>query len=188
MLYFEELEIGEVGRSTLFELVETDAVAFAQQWDPQPFHVDKAATRESVYGGLTASGCHLVCISNLLYKQFERWAIMGLLGQTFQYPTPARPGDRLTLTAAIVDRRASTSKLDRGIITVRATLKNQDGDAVLLEESTVMVQKGRLTHGDIRIADPVRSALRERTEQWRSLSLMTKDHAWLKQSIQFPIR
>ena len=141
MLYFEELEIGEVGRSAPFELVEADAVAFAQQWDPQPFHVDKVAARESIYGGLTASGCHLVCISNLLYKQFERWAIIGLLGHTFQYPTPARPGDHLTLAASIVDRRASTSKLDRGIVTVRAMLKNQDGDVVLVEESTVMVQK-----------------------------------------------
>ena len=144
MLYFEDLEIGELGMSTPFELVETETVEFAKQWDPQPFHVDKAAAKDSIYGGLTASGCHLVCISNLLYKQFERWAIIGLLAQTFQYPNPARPGDRLTLTAEIVDKRASESKPDRGIVTLWATLTNQDGAVVLLEESTVMGKKRKV--------------------------------------------
>jgi len=143
MFYFDDLEIGELGTSTSFELVETETVAFAQQWDPQPFHVDKATATGSIYGGLTASGCHLVCIANLLWKQFGRWAILGLLAQKFQYPTPARPGDHLTLIAEIVDKRASTSKPDRGILTLRATLTTQDGTAVLLEESTVMIGKKR---------------------------------------------
>ncbi len=141
MLHFEDLGIGEIGTSTAFELVETETIAFAKLWDPQPFHVDKVAAKDSIYGGLTASGCHLVCISNILYKQFGRWAILGLLGQTFQYPNPARPGDQLTLTAEIADKRVSKSKPDRGLVSLKATLTNQQGSVVLLEESTVMVQK-----------------------------------------------
>ena len=141
-LYFEDIEPGELGSSSeLFSLNAEDTVAFAKQWDPQPFHVDEDAAEGSIYGGLTASGCHLICISNLLWKQIEGPAVMGLLAQSFQFPTAAKPGDRLILRAAVLEKRASKSKPDRGIITLQATLENEAGTAVLVEDSTVMVGK-----------------------------------------------
>ena len=141
-IYFEDLETGELGISNRgFNLVAADTVAFAEEWDPQPFHVDERAARDSIYGGLTASGCHLICISNLLWKDIEAPAVMGLLSQSFQFPRAARPGDQLSLRAAVVEKRESTSKPDRGIVKLRAVLEDRQGTEVLIEESTVMVAK-----------------------------------------------
>ena len=141
-IFFEKLKVGELGTSSRdFDLVMGETVAFAEQWDPQPFHIDEQAANDSIYGGLTASGCHLICISNILWKEIEGPAVMGLLSQTFRFPRPARPGDRLKLRASIVEKRESKSKPDRGIVLLRATLEDEQGSEVLVEESTVMVAK-----------------------------------------------
>ena len=142
-IFFGNLEVGELGTSSRsFDLTATETVAFAEQWDPQPFHIDEEAAKESIYGGLTASGCHLICISNILWKEIEGPAVMGLLSQTFKFPRPARPGDRLKLRASVIEKRESKSKPDRGIVLLRATLEDEEGVEILVEESTVMVAKG----------------------------------------------
>ena len=141
-IFFENLEVGELGASRRsFDLVANEVVAFAEQWDPQPFHVDEKAAKKSIYGGLTASGCHLICISNILWKEIESPAVMGLLSQTFQFPRPARPGDRLRLRASVVEKRESKSKPDRGIVILRAILEDEEGLEILAEESTIMVAR-----------------------------------------------
>jgi len=141
-LYFEDINPGPLGVSKeWFDLIAADTVAFAQQWDPQPFHVDEDAAKQSIYGGLTASGCHLICVSNLLWKQIESPAVIGLLAQTFQFPRAARPGDRLILRAEVLEKRPSESKPDRGIVKLRAKLEDEAGSVVLIEESTVLVTK-----------------------------------------------
>ena len=151
MLFFEDVEIGM--KVTLREYVvdENEVIAFATQWDPQPFHVDRREAEASVYKGLTASGCHIMAMRTWLLHhgredvsgtQRDKLAILGALGwDELRFPNPVRPGDRLSLTRECIEKRESRSRPDRGIVQNQMTLQNQNGDVVLIHKDTIMVAK-----------------------------------------------
>ena len=81
-MYFEDLPVGwknEVGR---WKLEEADCIAFAKQWDPQPFHIDPEAASQSIYGGLTASSLQLFAVCTRLFFDFDaQVAVLAMLGK-----------------------------------------------------------------------------------------------------------
>ena len=142
MLYFEDLQVGDSAVFGPHELFEEDVIAFARQWDPQPFHVDPDAAARSPMKGLTAPSCHTFAVASLLLSRTEvPIAVIGSLRHEMEMPSPARPGDILSLRVTFADARPSESKPDRGLVTVESVLSNQAGTAVLRLRSLIVVKR-----------------------------------------------
>lgn len=143
--YFDDLKVGY--RSLVGEwLLERDeAIAFAERWDPQPFHVDEQAAMQSIYGGLTASSLHLFAIcTRLFFDHEDRIAVMAMLGKDdVRFPNPARIGDRLRYLTECVEWTPSKSKSDRGVIRLCDRLTNQAGELVMTQEVSLMIARRR---------------------------------------------
>ena len=132
--YWEDFETGE-RKSIGSVVVDMDEVIeFASRYDPQPFHVNEKAARQSIYGGLIASGWHtcsmvmrLMCDSYLLES-----ASLGSPGiENVRWLRPVRPGDTLTAYRTIEETRVSSSRPDRGIVKSLWEVDNQKGELVL---------------------------------------------------------
>jgi acyl dehydratase len=140
---FDDLEVGSRARVGTWTLGRDEVIDFARHWDPQPFHVDEEAARASIYGGLTASSLHLFAIcTRLFFDHPDRIAVLAMLGKdAIRFPSPARVGDRLVYETECIEKRPSRSKPDRGVVRLRDTLTNQDGDVVLSQEVTLLVER-----------------------------------------------
>lgn len=139
--YFDDLHIGERIVVGTWPIAQEEAVEFARRWEPQPYHVDERAARDSIYKGLTVCSLYLFAICTRLFFDYRPpLAVAGMLGKNdISLPHPARPGDTLTYTTECIDTRASRTKPDRGIITLLDTLSNQTGDVVLSQKVTLLV-------------------------------------------------
>jgi acyl dehydratase len=132
--YFEDFEPGQRVELGSHTVDEQEIVAFARQWDPQPFHVDPDAARDSVFGGLIASGWHTGAVWMRLY-------VDSLLGgsdsrgspgvEELRWLAPVRPGDTLAGRLEVLETTPSASRPDRGTVRIRGELVNQDGVVVL---------------------------------------------------------
>ncbi len=137
-LYLEDLQVGQTFVSDPVT-VSTGAIkAFAAEFDPQPFHLDEEAARDSLFEGLAASGWHTAALTmKLLVSCFPlAGGLIGAGGET-TWPRPTRPDDTLTLTVEILEITPSRSRPDRGMIRTRSTTRNQHGEAV--QVSTVRI-------------------------------------------------
>jgi acyl dehydratase len=132
-IYFEDFEVGEVHQFGSFTFTRDAIVAFARQYDPQPFHLDDEAARASIYGGLIASGWQTgaVCFRLAVDGLIGRAASLGSPGiDDLRWLKPVRPGDTITGRAEVVEVRASRSKPDRGSVRLRYEAFNQRGEQV----------------------------------------------------------
>ena len=132
-MFFEDLPLGK-RFETPAELVTEDAIlAFARQWDPQPFHIDPEAARASVFGGIIASGFHTVLVAfNLILQNFD-WSesSMGSPGMnSVRWLAPVRPVDTLQVKSEVIAAKLSQSKPDRGFVEIRNDIFNQHGEMV----------------------------------------------------------
>lgn len=132
--YFEDYVPGTTMDCGSFTMNEADIIAFAEQYDPQPFHVDPVGAKGGPFGGLIASGWHTT--SMMMRLLVEHWirpeSSLGAAGiDEIRWPKPVRPGDTLHIRATVIDARRSASKPDRGIVKTLAELTNQDGDLVM---------------------------------------------------------
>ncbi|SHE41016.1 Acyl dehydratase [Lampropedia hyalina DSM 16112] len=128
-VYLEDLAVGDIFRSAEHALDTEQIFDFARQFDPQPFHLDPQAARDSLFKGLAASGWHTAAITmKLLVASLPlSGGIIGA-GVELQWPRPTRADDRLHVVSTIRQIVPSRSKPDRGIITVECHTLNQDGD------------------------------------------------------------
>jgi len=145
--YFEDFKVGEIRRSGPYAVSKEEIVRFAREFDPQPFHLDEAAARASVFGGLTASGAHTVALQLKLihasHSDEDEAAVLAALGwDEVRFPNPVRPGDSLSLHKECIETRVSKGKPDRGIVRTRITVLNQNGEAVLTSIHTILVKRG----------------------------------------------
>ena len=143
-IHLDDFAPGQVyplGRRTLHR---DEIVAFARDWDPQPFHLDEAAAGASIYGGLIASGWHTVCVFMRLFADglLLRAAALGSPGvDELRWLRPVRPGDTLAARLEIVEVTPSRSKPDRGAVRTRCVVTNQDGDEVLTMRAVVLFRR-----------------------------------------------
>jgi acyl dehydratase len=125
--------------------VEKDRIkAFAAEFDPQPFHMDEDAARRSIFGGLAASGWHTAALTMRLLVQSELKPVGGIVGagfDEFRWPHPVRPGDELHLEIEVLDVRPSQSRPNQGVIKVKTTTKNQNGEAVQISVGNLIVPR-----------------------------------------------
>ncbi|HEV2609236.1 MAG TPA: MaoC family dehydratase [Noviherbaspirillum sp.] len=131
--YFEDFVVGrtiDIGTRTVSE---EEIIDFATKFDPQPFHVDKDAAANSIYGGIIASGWHTCSMMmRMMVDGFLREAAsMGSPGvDEVRWLKPVRGGDTLTVTTTAMETRPSASKPDRGVVVNLWQAKNQHGELV----------------------------------------------------------
>src|SRR5215213_442087 len=112
-LYLEDLHVGQVFRSGRMRVTAEDIKAFASRFDPQPFHLDEATARDSLFGGLAASGWHTAAITMRLIVDAEFQPAGGHIGariEDMRWPLPVRPGDELRVESELLEVRPSESK------------------------------------------------------------------------------
>lgn len=134
-LYFEDISVGNVWEMSTYELSKDEIVEFAERYDPQPFHLDEDAAKESIFGTLIASGWQTACIYiRLLTEGFldNTSHMAGKRVTDLQWPRPVYPGDTLTGTIEILDRSVSPSNPERGYLDYRVTGSNQADETVFL--------------------------------------------------------
>jgi acyl dehydratase len=132
--YFEDFKVGDVVEAGSRKVTKEEIVAFAREFDPQPFHTDEAAAKETIYGGLIASGWHSgSMLMRMFYEAvFRDAASMGSPGiDELRWLKPVRPGDILSFRATVVEVTPSRSKPDRGLVRSFCELLNQHGEVVM---------------------------------------------------------
>ena len=143
-LYWEDLQPGTVLELGTVSPTADEIKTFASQFDPQPFHVDEDAGRESVFGGLCASGWHTCAMAmRLTVDNFLRHSTsMGSPGlEKLSWMKPVFPGDVLTLRHRILESRPLRSKPDIGLVRSVLEMFNQLGEQVLLMEGYGMFRR-----------------------------------------------
>lgn len=142
MLYFEDFESGMTAELGGRAVTKDEIVAFAREFDPQPFHVDEEAAKRSPYGGIIASGWHTCALVQQLVVQgfVNGSASLGSPGvDEIRWLKPVRPGDTLALRFEVTETIPSRSRQDRGTIKVSYTLTNQRGEVVLTMKATGLI-------------------------------------------------
>jgi acyl dehydratase len=132
--FFDDFAVGDTFATAESEITEAMILDFARDYDPQPFHTDPVAAKESIYGGLIASGFQTLALGFRLI-----WDTGVLAGSSLGSPgfdelrwlKPVRAGDRLHVEAEVIGVAPSRSKPDRGIIRIAYRYLDQSGEAVL---------------------------------------------------------
>ena len=147
--YLEDLKAGDRFKSGTYKVTEEQIVSFAREFDPQPFHLDPAVARQTMFKGLIASGWHTAAITMRLFVQtlnFTEGAI-GLGVDELRWPNAVRPGDVLQVETEILDLRESRSKPSHGIVRIRNVTTNQRGEVVqtMFASALVLRRSDRIT-------------------------------------------
>jgi acyl dehydratase len=142
-LYLDDLAVGQVFSGGSHRVEAAEIIAFAQAFDPQPFHLDDAAARATLFGGLAASGWHTAAITMRLQVDGGLPLAGGIVGAevTVTWPKPVRPGDTLRVSTEVLEIRPSRSRPDRGMVTVRVTTLNQADEVVQTQTAKLVVPR-----------------------------------------------
>jgi acyl dehydratase len=132
--YFEDFAVGDTFELGARSLTQDQIIAFARDYDPQPFHTDPEAAKKSGFGTLIASGWQTVGVfmSLLVHGLVNDTVSLGSPGiEGIQWLKPVKPGDVLSARIRIAEAIASKSKPDRGILKTEGQLTNQSGEVVM---------------------------------------------------------
>jgi acyl dehydratase len=143
LLYFEDLNVGDRFGSGVFELRAQDITGFAGDFDPQPFHLDAEAAKQSAYQGLAASGWHTAAITMRLLVEGGPRLAHGLIvaGGQIEWRSPARPGDILHVDSQVLHLLGSRAHPDHGLVVLRVTTLTQHGDVVQTFTANLVVAR-----------------------------------------------
>jgi len=132
MLYLDDLTVGQRFVSGTHTMDAAEIAQFAARYDPQPFHMDDAAARETLFGGLVASGWHTAGTTMRLIVSGGLPLAGGIIGTGGEllWTKPVRPGDTLHVECEVMEITPSRSKPDRGTVVIRCVTLNQDGEMV----------------------------------------------------------
>ena len=143
MLYYEDIELNKEHTSASYFVDKDKLIAFAKEWDPQPFHVDEEAAKQYPMG-LIGSSVQSYGILTRLQTEMpgEKPAMIAGLGiDEWRTPNPLRPGDTVHAVSYVESKRESSSKPNLGILTSVSKLLNQNGDVILSYKSNGLVMK-----------------------------------------------
>jgi acyl dehydratase len=146
-LYLDDLKIGDRFESSSgYTVTEADIIGFALQFDPQPFHIDVEAAKQTPFGGLIASGFHTLSAGfRALYATgVITSANLGGIGiDELRWLKPVRPGDTLRTATIIKEIAPSKSKPDRGVLKHAVIVTNQHGETVLTGTFVILMKRRR---------------------------------------------
>ena len=144
MRYFEDFKPGEVAELGSHTITKDEIIAFARQFDPQAFHLDEEAARQTIFGGLIASGWHTGSLVMRLFCDgvIKDTASLGSPGvDEMRWIKPVRPGDTLSLRMTVTECLPSRSKPDRGIVRSLLELRNQHGEVAVSIKGMNLVRR-----------------------------------------------
>jgi acyl dehydratase len=133
--YLEDFAVGQKFGSGRLRVDGELALAFAAEFDPQPFHLDEAAARRSIFGGLTVSGWYTAAATMRLLVESELKPAGGIVGaglDELRWLRPVRPGDELRAECEVIEVRPSKSRPEQGLIKLRTTTLNQHDKPVMV--------------------------------------------------------
>src|SRR3989475_11164796 len=126
--FFEDFAVGQTFRSGRLQIDKERIKTFGAEFDPQPFHLDEDAARDTIFGGLAASGWHTAAVTMRLLVESDLKPAGGIVGagfDEFRWPRPVRPGDELRIESEVLEVRPSRSRPGQGLIKVRTTTLNR---------------------------------------------------------------
>ncbi|KIN74214.1 MaoC family dehydratase [Sulfitobacter guttiformis] len=132
-MYLEDFKAGQTYSSGQIVVTEEEIIHFANQFDPQPFHLDPEAAKTTFFRGLAASGWHTAAMTMKLLVGGEMAPANGIIGAGFEslnWPRPVRPGDTLRVFSEVLEVRPSKSRPTQGMIKVRSRTLNQNEEVV----------------------------------------------------------
>jgi acyl dehydratase len=132
--FLEDVAVGDARTTGPVEVTQEAIIAFARDYDPQPFHIDPAAAAASPFGGLIASGWHVAGMAMRQFvdqRPFGGTPVLGMGVDELRWLLPVRPGDRLAFHWEVVEVKRSASKPDRGMVRTKTTVTNQAGAKVM---------------------------------------------------------
>lgn len=137
--YYEDIEIGATREFGSYTVEKEEIISFAEQYDPQPFHVDESAAEDSIFGELVASGWHTAAMTMrmLVDHRLEDDRSMGAVGvDELRWKQPVRPGETLSVRTEVVDKEPWDD--DLGLVCSRTT--------VFADEREVMSMTGNVLY------------------------------------------
>ena len=142
-LYLDDLYVGQRFTSGNYVMNLERIKQFAAEFDPQPFHLDEGAAKQSVFKELVASGWHTAAVAMRLLVTSGLPLADGLIGfgGEISWPKPTRPGDTVQVHCEIAEITPSRSKQTQGIVTIRGTMLNQNREAVYQITAKLLVFK-----------------------------------------------
>ena len=141
--FAEDFKSGDIFELDEYEITREEIIEFAKKYDPFPFHINDEAAQKSVFEGIISSGWLTALVwLRLMHQKFLNYeTTLGSPGhEEMLWPTPVRPGDRLSGKIEILNSRVSKSKPDLGFVRYKAFLSNQDGNEVFITTSTIIVK------------------------------------------------
>lgn len=140
--YLDDFTVGQTFRSGRLRIDAEQITRFASEFDPQPFHLDDKAARDTMFRGLAASGWHTAALTMRLLVEGELKPAGGIVGagiDELRWPRPVRPGDELRVESEVLEVRPSKSRPEQGMIKVRSTTLNESGEAVQIFVGNLVV-------------------------------------------------
>lgn len=137
MIWWEDFQLGETVEMGRHTFSEEEILAFGRQYDPQPFHADPASARDTVFGGLIASGWQTCAVAmRLMVENYVGKTVsLGSPGvDNIRWLKPVRPGDTLLYRRIVTETRASMTRKGVGLVKHRYEAVNQAGELVLTME------------------------------------------------------
>lgn len=132
--YFEDYVSGSIHEFGSITVEQDEVISFAKKFDPQDFHADPEAAKQTIFGGLIASGWHTAGLMMRLYADHYLSKVASLSSpgvDELRWKHPVRPGDELSLRVTVIEARRSNSKPDRGIVRSFIEVLNQNHEVVL---------------------------------------------------------
>ena len=128
-LHLDDISVGDSFESGEYEMTQEAIIAFAQEFDPQPFHTDPDAAQHTFFGGLAASGWHTAAVTMRLVTEAMPFAdgVIGAGGE-IHWPTPTRPGDVLRVISTVEEVVPSRSKPGRARVVVHCRTVDRHGE------------------------------------------------------------
>jgi acyl dehydratase len=127
--YFEDIEVGSTARFGDYAVTRDEVIAFAEKYDPQPFHLSDAAAAQTHFGRLSASGWHTCAMTMAMLVEHLKANDQAGLGSPgideLRWLTPVYPGDQLRCESEVLEKRRSASRPEMGIFKSRMTVFNQ---------------------------------------------------------------
>jgi acyl dehydratase len=143
-IWWEDMDVGQVIDLGSLSPTAEDIVAFATQFDPQPFHLSEEAGKASVFGGLCASGWHTCSLAmKLMVTNFlHQSSSLGSPGlDNIRWIKPVFPGDTLSLRQTVLEKRPMSKRADVGLLRTQWEMFNQHGAQVLHMEGYGMFRR-----------------------------------------------
>lgn len=144
-IFFEDLELGKSDRFGAYEVTCDEVVDFAKKYDPQPFHIDEEMAKQSVFGGLCASGWHTCAMTMRIlvdHMTDQGLASMGSPGvDGIKWKKPVFPGDTLSVSGEVLEKRESESRPNLGLIKSNYRVFNQKDELVMEVVTNAMILK-----------------------------------------------